>query len=288
MNVSKRNEDNKYKSAATCITKIGKGNHEITAIVDIYKLNSDDFDFVKIRFMSGQSPFRKSDSSSERIYLDDSDYCKNEFEMFAGTGREVQKLKIHQLCLEVPSNDQDGKVILNCTLTNKHGQYPKYLEYIIAKFNNDYSTCESVAGDKPTPMSFTTHIGDDDRRIIVSTCLKKDSNDESYNYAEINFTYEPTRLNLVYHQEHQACITDPIYLYNQNLSEEKIHMYTHRDNCRSNDEKILRIDQIIMTMPTKDKCGEIVLKGQYRPNGDGEQDIDSILATWNLADIPCK
>ncbi|MCU5633666.1 hypothetical protein OCB76_21480 [Bacillus cereus] len=288
MNVSKRNEDNKYKSAATCITKIGKGNHEITAIVDIYKLNSADYDFVKIKFISGQSSFRIRGSSSERIYLDDSDYCKNDFEMFSGTGEVAQKLTIHQLCLEVPSTDQDGKVILHCTLTNRNGDYPKYLEYTIANFKNDYANCASVQGDEPTSEPFTQYIGDDERKIVVSTYLKIDNDQKSYNYAEINFTYEPTQLNLVYHQEDQACITDPIYLYNQNLSEEKIHMYTHRYNCRNYYDEILYINEISMAMPTTEKCGKVVLKGQYIRNGERDQDIEITLATWNLENVRCE
>ncbi|PET19468.1 hypothetical protein [Bacillus cereus] len=282
-----KSEAKNLKSVATCITKIGKGNHEITGIVDIYKLNSDDYDFVKIRFMSGQSPFKIEDSSSERIYLDDSDYCKNNFKMFSGTGEAVQELTIHQLCLEVPSTDQDGRVILHCTLTNRNGYYPKYLEYTIANFKNDYANCESLQSDEPKPMPFTEYIGDDDRKIVVSTNLKVDTNQKSYNYAEINFTYEPTQLNTAYHQLNQPCITDPIYLYNQNLSEKEIYMYTHRYENKCH-ESILYIDQIIMTMPTTEKCGRIVLKGTYYRNEGRNLPINKILATWNLEDGPCE
>ncbi|MGQ7874934.1 hypothetical protein [Bacillus sp. 1A] len=287
MSINKKSEEKNLKSVATCITKIGKGNHEITAIVDIYKLNSDDYDFVKIKFMSGQSPFKIEDSSSERIYLDDSDYCKNNFKMFSGTGEAVQELTIHKLCLEVPATDQDGRVILHCTLTNRNGDYPKYLEYTIANFKNDYANCENIQGDEPKPKLFTEYIGDNDRRIVVSTCLKVDINQKSYNYAEINFTYEPTRLNLAYHQLNRPCITDPIYLYNQNLSEKDIYMYTHRheNSCH---ERILDIDQIIMTMPTTEKCGTIFLKGTYYRNEGGNLPIRKILATWNLENGPCE
>ena len=298
----------------TCKTKIGKGNHEITAIVDLYKMDSNVYNFAKIRFMSGSTcfvgKFKAPNRNFQRIYIDDERRIFDISKIYGGRMRAGnQVLKIKCLMFSGSSSvDETSKVTLKCGLTDKFGLHElSDLEYDIAKWKGDEMLCDEREGNS-SPKIMTKFLGKD-KSIIAKTVVTKYNRQDKYNCVAIEFIYKPYNKKFTYNvdnninQQEDKCSKNQkdedglnksqnnqeecrekqeevIYLFNKSLSK-TINLCINPNVCDTDSEIKLTVNELNLQISTESKSGEVCIKSKFEHMGNYEN-IDEQLAKWSL------
>lgn len=283
----------------SCKVKIGYGDHEFNALIDLYKMNSDSYDFAKIRFISDSSWFYgidDNDNKFHRIYMDNEyNSYKGEMEVeeqdltinrYIGEMKAGQQvLKINRLSFCMPSEDNSGRITMSFDITNKFGKNNKKgFKYDLLQWNRNY-IIKDKKEKKDEPVTITKPIGANED-IIVKITLMKSGRGNEYNKAAIQFIYKPDDEKFFYCSGDEGC-GDTVYLFEQSFCiHNKFTMCINCFDCKDSSNIRLIIDELKLKLATYNEYGEIYLDAEYK-NGDTSEEIEVLLASWKLNGDEC-
>ncbi|KFF56614.1 hypothetical protein CM50_15340 [Bacillus subtilis] len=186
---------------------IGKGDYRVSSEVDLYRMNSNEFDFGNIRFFSESTPFVICNTTVPRLYVDDK--FKERKVLISGTKGMWHSIS-GEFSLTLPVGNQHGFVHVRGMLTDKFGRSPQKLDQVIACWDHAGNLCDTPAQSKEQKQWILDFIGC--FRIIL--ILKKEYElSNNYNSAEIYFTtedYEPLMRTYKFGHQYKK---DSLFLY---------------------------------------------------------------------------
>lgn len=262
------NQELKQASADPCKVRctrdIAKGDHAITVEIQFSQMNSNKYDFAKIRLRYGSEWFVICHSSISHIYVDDS--LPKSVVMELG-GREGRKQTIHALFrMTKHVEGRFRSLYLSCKLTDRYGRSPQYLQYELVTWE-DRPRCSFVEDDQ-LPSFYLPWLG----LVRPRVHFTKSPTEGFVTGARIEFFGTPQMFKLTRAYKFGQASEDFLYFYPEHLEEflpwEKEQAFVapvHDPRTGAPCTPLLQISCMKLFLPNAEyPIGELWLVGEYR------------------------
>lgn len=260
-------------------TLIGKGDHQITADIDLYQMNSRGYDFGNVLFLSNSTPFVIKNTSISHQYVDDKIVQKNL--LVSGTEKRSQCMDM-EISLTKAEFSTEGFVYLSGTLSDRYGHSPQPLHQVIACWELNGGECRKIV-EPPLPVEIElTPIG----IVRVFLRLTAEPGTNFHNSVELNFmTQDNIRLVRCYKFRSQD--EDYLYLYplltQVKLCGEDAVFVARNDSMPHGYVPLFKVHYIEYTIPLDPNTrGQIRMCGLAACNYGTPFYFDKVIATYDI------
>ncbi|MEF2965600.1 hypothetical protein V3851_07130 [Paenibacillus sp. M1] len=268
------------KDPLICRTVIGKGDHEIEAIVYLYSLGGYEIDLIKVQFRK-KSSFMMVQGTSETRVLLDQDKLEQDACFVSGLRDCPQTFRV-RISYVPDVGKTGGRVFVQGILTDHFGRSPQSLTYLIAEWIGFTLDCSDTAGI-PKNIERTHECGP--LKIFVD--IHQNVPGGFLNVAEIFFSDLSTNTYLVRDYKQGSRNEDPLILFNQNIEEHDVLLCPVNGIHSKSRVQLVWIRSIDLFIPQFNVCGKLCIDGMFMINNIWHNIHPRILAKWTYDGNEC-